>query len=328
MPRTAGKRQAFGPDTDQRQALLALEPVPSKALRNDQALSAFPFFGLSKKPLRSPIVYNDPRNAIRVNPGEHGIPTIYDKGVIIALVSILNRAVDRGEPHSDIIVVKACDLIRTLRPSSRDRSIQKREYQDLRAALNRLRGSSIETNIVADKMRVDGAFSLITEWRILSSKHGDEWRMEAIEVRLCSWLYRAVAKDRRILKISPRYFELSSLGRRLYEIARKSCYPDDISKPIPLAELAKLVGSQTSSLRFFKRELADSIRTEDLPEYEIQITGDLSSETGKIAADAGLIPSQPRTRSSNARLSVVFKKRSTPEPQQSDEGDVVLVPNL
>jgi len=324
----AQTRRAAGVEPDARQALLALEPVSDKALRNDQALSAFPFFGLSKTPLRTSIVYNDSRHSIRVTPGEHGIPTIYDKGVIIALVSILNRAVDRGEPHSDVIVVTASDLIRTLRPSSRGRTIGRKEFQELRAALDRLRGSSIETNIVADKARVDGAFSLITEWRILSTQHGNQWRMEAIEVRLCSWLYRAVAKDRRVLRISPRYFELSSLGRRLYEIARKTCYPDDISKPIPLGDLATLVGSQTSSLRFFKRELVDCLRSETIPEYDVAIVGDANSETGKLMAAAGLKPAPRKSRSSNAKLAVVFRHRATPEPLPSEGGDMVLVQNL
>lgn len=332
--RSSVSRQRSSPsledDLDGRQALLALEPVADKSLRNDQALSAFPFFGLSKTPLRKPIVYRDARNTIRVNPGEHGIPTIYDKGVIIALVSILNRAVDRGDAHSDVIVVKASDLIRTLRPGARTRTIQKREYQDLRAALDRLRGSNIETNIIADRRRVDGAFSLVTEWRILSKQHGNDWRMEAIEVRLCSWLYRAVAKDRRVLKISPKYFELSSLGRRLYEIARKACYPEDISKPIPLAELATLVGSQTSSLRFFRRELVECLAAETIPDYEVTIVGDENSEVGRLISDAGLSAPRWKSRSTNARLSVVFSKRQALEEgsEATDDADVVLVPNL
>ncbi|MGI9449842.1 MAG: replication initiator protein A [Geminicoccaceae bacterium] len=45
----------------------------------------------------------------------------------------------------------------------------------------------------------------------------------AITIRLCDWLYRAIKKDTRILTYDQRYFSLSPVARRLYELARSHC---------------------------------------------------------------------------------------------------------
>ena len=96
---------------------------------------------------------------------------------------------------------------------------------------------------------------------------------------------------------------------------------------LTLQELASLVGSQTSSLRFFKRELTECLKSESIPEYEVAIVGDPETETGKLVAAAGLLEA-PRRFRSNQHLAVIFKRREPPEPAAQDEGDVVVVPNL
>jgi len=52
---------------------LFVESLVAAPLRNDRATMEFPFFALQKRPLMTPITYQDGNVSIRVSPGERGI---------------------------------------------------------------------------------------------------------------------------------------------------------------------------------------------------------------------------------------------------------------
>src|SRR3712207_3512466 len=82
---------------DQRQAMLSLEPLGERAIRQDRALMEYPWFVLTKIPVRETLTFvNEKGISIRVEPSEYGLPTLWDKGLLIYCISQLNRAVDRG----------------------------------------------------------------------------------------------------------------------------------------------------------------------------------------------------------------------------------------
>ena len=79
---------------------LFVETLITAPLRDDRATMEFPFFALQKRPLMTPIIYQDGNVAIRISPGERGIASIWDKDVLIYLSSLINSKIERGEEVS------------------------------------------------------------------------------------------------------------------------------------------------------------------------------------------------------------------------------------
>ena len=73
---------------------LFLDSIVDAPVKDDQALMAYPFFALAKKPRMEPIIYDDGKVRVEVRPGERGIATIWDKDILIYLVSVINDAIE------------------------------------------------------------------------------------------------------------------------------------------------------------------------------------------------------------------------------------------
>jgi plasmid replication initiation protein len=117
--------------------------------------------------------------------------------------------------------------------------------------------------------------------------------MAGIEVTLNDWMFRAIVKDRRILTINPRYFQLTmGLERRLYELARKHLGHQQ-SWQISLPRLAEKCGSRRE-LRKLKAELTGIMERDSLPDYA-------------IALQLAPVGTSPRLR--NDRLQVIFRPK-------------------
>ena len=113
---------------------LFVESLVAAPLRNDRATMEFPFFALQKRPLMTPITYQDGNVSIRVSPGERGIASIWDKDVLIYLSSLINAKIERGEEVSRTVRIAAYDMLRVTR-----RHTGKNGYQEIYDALFRLR---------------------------------------------------------------------------------------------------------------------------------------------------------------------------------------------
>ena len=91
---------------------LFVESLVSAPLRDDRATMEFPFFALQKRPLLTPILYQDGNVSIRISPGERGIASIWDKDVLIYLSSLINAKIERGEEVSRTVRIAAYDMLR------------------------------------------------------------------------------------------------------------------------------------------------------------------------------------------------------------------------
>ena len=245
---------------------LFLDSLVGAPLKDDRALMEFPFFSLQKRPRMEPLIYDDGRSQIRIEPGPRGLATIWDKDVLLYVVSLINERLERGMTVDHTVRFSAHDLLKVT-----GRGTGKRSYDLLLDALYRLRSTNIMTTIESADERDRRGFGWIETWRVVERKTQTGRKiMAAIEITLNDWMFRALVKERRVLTINPQYFDLESgLGRRLYELGRKHLGEQAIWK-IGLEKLARKIGT-SRDLRFFKRDLLKIIRANAIPDYELSL---------------------------------------------------------
>lgn len=240
------------------------------ALKDDGASMEAPIFTLSTKPDLSTWEWHskDGNRHVKVVPSVLGRATQHDKDVLIYVVSQLTEGLNRGREDAQNRIVRFTvhDFLVTT-----NRQTSGAGYQLLHQAFERLRGTSITTDIKTGGQRVREGFGIIDKWKIIERSPTDE-RMVAVEVTLSDWLYNAVQAFE-VLTIHPDYFRLRSpLARRLYEIARKHC-GHQAQWVIGLALLQEKAGSK-SSLREFRRAVRTIQDDDTLPEYRLSLGGD------------------------------------------------------
>lgn len=290
---------------------LFVESLVSAPLRDDRATMEFPFFALQKRPLLTPILYQDGNVSIRISPGERGIASIWDKDVLIYLSSLINAKIERGEEVSRTVRISAYDMLRVTR-----RHTGKNGYQEIYDALFRLRSTTITTDIQSGGERETRGFGWIDSFRILTkeNKAGSKV-MQGLEITLNDWTFRALVKDRRVLSINPAYFDLTGgLERRLYEIARKHVGRQAEWK-VSLLLLAKKCGTMQRNLRRFKFDLKELAELDRLPDYQMFLVNDHSSPTTKALQAVGMKAVRGVKRTPNEAVIVVFKPRAASGPE-------------
>ena len=190
-----------------------LDVVP----KDDLGSMEHPLFSLSKRPDTISRLYEHNGNSIKITPSADGMATIWDKDVLIYCISQLIEGINRGRAPSRTLHIRAHDLL-----VSTNRHTGGSDYDRLQKAFERLRGTTITTDIKTNGERVRSGFGMIDEWNIVEKSANDE-RMVAVTVTLSRWLYSAVM-GKEVLSIDRDYFRLrGGLERRLYEIARKHC---------------------------------------------------------------------------------------------------------
>ena len=228
-------------------------------VKDDQASMEHPFFSLAKN---SPTVirhYEHNGNSITIAPGAYGMPTIWDKDVLIYCCSQLVEGMRQGREPQQVIRLTAYDFL-----VSTNRDTSKHGYDLLRSALERLAGVRITTNIATGDVRVREGFGLLDWWRIIE-KSPTNSRMVSIEVKLSDWFYRAVT-TLEILTIDRDYFRLDGgIERRVYELCRKHCGHQE-RWVIGIDLLYKKSGALTP-LRNFRGTIKKLAESNHLPEY-------------------------------------------------------------
>jgi len=237
------------------------------AIKDDGASMEAPIYTLSTKPDLS--VWNwtskDGLRSITVTPSVRGRATVFDKDVLIYVVSQMTEGLNQGRRDVDNRTVRfrVYDYLVVT-----NKAIGGKEYQRLEDALERLRGTSITTNIKTGGHRIKEGFGIIDSWRIIEKSPNNE-RMVAVEVTLSKWLYNAV-RAREVLTIDPDYFRLRKpIERRLYELARKHV-GDQASFIIGIELLRDKCGSK-ATLSEFRRMLREIIEANTLPSYRLAI---------------------------------------------------------
>lgn len=238
------------------------------AMKDDGASMEAPIFTLATKPDLSiwKWMSKDGTKSIKVAPSVLGRATQHDKDVLIYVVSQLTEALNRGRDDAKNRTVRftVYDFLVTT-----NRQTSGQGYKLLQEAFERLRGTSITTDIKTGGQRVKEGFGIIDRWKIIDKSPTDE-RMVAVEVTLSEWLYNAVSAFE-VLTIHPDYFRLRKpLARRLYEIARKHCGHQTVWT-IGLELLQEKTGSK-STLKEFRRAIRAIEADDSLPEYRMMLT--------------------------------------------------------
>ena len=237
------------------------------AMKDDGVSMEAPIFTLSTKPDLSIWEWHSKDGAkhIKVAPSVLGRASQHDKDILIYIVSQLIEGINigRDDARNRTVRFTVYDFLVT---TNRDTSGA--GYQRLHEAFERLRGTTITTDIRTGGTRVREGFGIIDRWKIIEKSPTDE-RMIAVEVTLSEWLYNAVQAFE-VLTIHPDYFRLRKpLARRLYEIARKHC-GHQAQWTIGLHLLQEKSGSK-SSIREFRRALRLIEDDNSLPEYRFTL---------------------------------------------------------
>jgi hypothetical protein len=240
------------------------------ALKDDGASMEAPIFTLATKPDVSIWQWTsrDGNRSVKVTPSVLGRATQHDKDILIYVVSQMTEGLNRGRDDAKNRTIRftVYDLL-----VATNRDTSGRGYKLLQETFERLRGTSITTDIRTGGQRVREGFGIIDRWKIIEKSPTDE-RMIAVEVTLSEWLYNAVQAFE-VLTIHPDYFRLRKpLARRLYELARKHCGHQAQWK-IDLALLQAKAGSK-STLKEFRRAVRAIESDNSLPEYRLALNDD------------------------------------------------------
>lgn len=274
--------------------------VSDAAPKDDMASMEHPVFSLSVKPDMRELEYHHDGKRIVVVPSGKGLATIMDKDVLLYCISKLVHDINAGNEVSPWVDLTAHELLvatnwRTNRES----------YKRFEDALDRLRGTTIKTNVkTGDHVQTRG-FGLIDEYEIIrrddDGEEGPFGRMTRVRIKVSDWTFRAV-QGMEILTINPQYFRLRRpLERRIYELARKHVGEQNIPFKINLVKLKKKVGSNSpdKKFKFFVKQIAQDGH---IPDYDIEL------------CDDNVVFRAKRSRPTTGQVEMVLGLPSSPSP--------------
>lgn len=235
------------------------------AMKDDGVSMEAPIFTLATKPDLSIWRWEskDGLRSVTVTPSVKGRATQFDKDVLIYVVSQMTEALNRGRADAQNRTVRftVYDYL-----VSTNKAINGRSYERLSDTFERLRGTSLKTNIKTGGTKTREIFGIIERAKIVEKSPEDE-RMVAVEVTLSEWLFNAI-QAHEVLTIHRDYFRLRKpLERRLYELARKHCGHQTMWS-IGLELLQEKAGSKCN-LREFRRMVREVAEADTLPDYRM-----------------------------------------------------------
>lgn len=256
-----------------------LDAIP----KDDLASMEHPVFSLSTKPDRRVLRYEHRDVKIEVTPSMKGLATIFDKDLLIYCISQLIAKKNQGQPMSQTLHLHAHDLlVWTNRETSGD------AYRRMIEAFERLRGTTIVTNIRAGGTEVTNGFGLIESFRVVRETRTG--RMSELQVRISDWMFKII-QGSEVLTLSRDYFRLRKpIERRIYEIARKHCGEQDMWR-ISVDLLQKKSGA-SSHQRAFRSMVRELVEHDHLPDYSVSLDGDIVVFRNR----ASMTPKLPESR--------------------------------
>ncbi len=236
--------------------------------KDDIASMEHPIFSLSKNKDFRQINYKKGDVSITIAPSIYGLPTIFDKDVLLYCGSLLMSELKKLEMRggglpSKTIRISTNDLLKAT-----NRVVNGNAYDLIEKTLDRLHGVSIKTNIKTNGIEQINSFHLIESYHFVKSHYVKDRRI-SLEITVSDWFYNSII-GKEALTINRDYFRLGkSLERRLYEIARKHCgYQTEWR--VSMQTLYEKSGSTGNIIkfRFYIKEIANS---NHLPDYTIEI---------------------------------------------------------
>ena len=235
--------------------------------RDDRASMEHPIFSLSTKPDKRILEYEHNGNTVKIIPSWLGLATIHDKDILLYVISYLRAAMKEGREINQRVRLTARDLL-----VSTNRPTNDLGYKRLENAFNRLRGTTINTNIKTNDLIITEGFGIIDSWEAVR-RNGMDGRLIALEVKLSDWFFNSLLGDE-LLSINRDYFRLRKpLERRLYEIGRKHC-GEQKEWQIGLDKLKKKTGSTSpdKKFKFLVKNISETDRKEKhFPDYSLSL---------------------------------------------------------
>lgn len=230
-------------------------------VKDDLASMEHPFFTLSTKPDRRNLLYENGNKTVKIVPSNLGLPTIFDKDVLLYCGSQVMEQLNKGEVPPRTLRFSINDfLVATNRPDGGA------AYKRFESTLIRLRGCTVETTIKTGGVEQVRGFGLIESYGYVKS-HRVKDRAVGLEITLSDWFYNSLIA-REVLTISRDYFRLrKSIERRVYEIARKHCGSQAVWK-ITLEKLYAKSGA-LSEIKHFRAALRKLSEHNHLPDYTV-----------------------------------------------------------
>lgn len=255
------EQKALLPDRHPTRDFFIADIFDNLPIKDDIASMSHPIFSLSKKKDMRNLEYKNGDLSVEIKPNTDGLPTIFDKDILLYCGSQLMAAINKGQTPPKTLRVSSHDLL-----VATNRTKDGRSYTRLKNALDRLRGVTIKTNIKTGKREITSAFGLIEKYEIIESSRVKD-RMLRLEITLSDWFYNSII-GKEVLTINRDYFRLGKpLERRLYEISRKHC-GRSTEWSIGLEKLKEKTGS-TSSIVKFRFFLKEQVKLDHLPDYSI-----------------------------------------------------------
>ncbi|WP_299842626.1 replication initiator protein A [uncultured Jannaschia sp.] len=244
--------------------------------KGDLASMEHPIFSLSTKPDTRLRRYEQGGQFVEVTPSVKGLATVHDRDILIYCISQIIGALNEGRKVDRAVRLKARDLL-----TATNRMTNGQAYEGLKAALERLRGTTISTNIKTGGTETLDVFGLIERARIVRETR--DGRMQDIEIVLSDWVFNAI-EAHEVLTLHRDYFRLRKpLERRMYELARKHCgHQSEWS--IGLEKLREKCGSN-STLKEFRRLVRNVVEQDQahshIPDYSVNLV-ERSNEVEKV----------------------------------------------
>jgi len=250
----------------ERESLDLFRSLPGDlAPRDVQDLMTYPFFSLAKSKRIEPIDYCSGNTTIRVEgTHEHGLATIWDADVLIWAASQIVEARDSGLATSRLMVATPYEILTYI-----GRGTSARDYQRLKAALDRLQSTTVATSLRQHASRRLHRFSWINEWKERADAAG---RPLGIELVLPDWFYSALLTDGLVLTIDRAYFNLTGgIERWLYRLVRKHGGKQSTGWRFDFRHLHVKSGS-VARYANFAIDLRGIVQRQPLPGYRLAIT--------------------------------------------------------
>ena len=258
-------------------------------LKDEMASMEHPFYSLSKKPDREPRRYEHNGNWIEFRPSIKGLPTIYDKDLIIYAISQLIAGIKEGRPASKNVRIDPYSFL-----VFTERSTGGRDYAALCDSLDRIDGTRFRTNILYDGTRSDTWMGIIDGAKLDTDERTGKLR--SLEITLSDMVMSSVM-EMDVLTLHKDYFRLTRpIERRVYEIARKAVGQNE-SWSFNMATLHKKSGSK-GPLFEFRRQMKPIIEKDPLPDYMVIY----DQEKDKITfVNRGSMPTERKKADENAK---------------------------
>ncbi len=248
-----------------RDGLDVLTALPGNIPIHDQReLMERPFFSLAKRKRLAPIEYRVGEVWVHVEASpSHGMATIWDADILLWAGSQLVEADAKGLKTSPWLRAVPYQMLKFM-----GRGTRPDDYDRLFAALGRLQGTNVTTNIRQGDRQRAHQFSWISEWERCIGRDGTHYGLNLV---VPNWFYTGVLDRRLILTVDPAYFQLSGgIERWLYRVVRKHAGWQSAGWQFTFQQLHTKSGSAArfSDFAFDIRQLA---KRQALPGYWLEI---------------------------------------------------------